>query len=435
MEFLNKKDAMPIIGYYGPYETDYVSPKGWKAPDYLTDRYYAMIKESGINLISYTAIDYASNPTAVLRALQLAEKHDVCMYVMDSGIKPDMSVEEMKERMSEYNHFRSFKGIYICDEPSSPEFGDGARMLEDYYEVAGKVNSIENVVGYVNLYAYHSDWIGVDNNTFWRERPCFEAYVDAYCKGCGAKMLSEDYYIFDAHTVETSKDYFENLEILNMYAQKYDIPFWMFIQLGGQWNDGAEQKETERYYPRPEEVIWNVNTSLAAGAKGIAYFPLMQPYHFAYAPDGEMDFKRNGLITADGEKSAWFACTKQANAQINVVGKYLMQMTHKAMVTKGYYAKLNLPNSADAYCELTSVALEDENNQYGTVIGCFEYGESHAFYVVNNDINNEQNIRLNFDSKYSIELLSAGCTEKVQADTCTITLKPSSASLVIIRSE
>lgn len=433
MDYINNKGAMPIIGYYGPYATDYVSPKGWKAPDYLTDRYYEMIKESGINLISYTAIDYANNPAAVLKALQLAEKHDICMYVMDSGIKPDMTVEEIEERMSAYSHFRSFKGIYICDEPSSPDFGDGGRMLDKYYEIAKKINSFENLVGYVNLFAYHTDWLGVNNNTYWRKRPYFEAYVDAYCEGCNAKMLSEDYYIFDAHTVETSRDYFENLEIMNQYAEKYNIPFWMFIQLGGQWNDGAKQQETERYYPRPEEVIWNVNTSLAAGAKGIAYFPLMQPYHFAYAPEGEMDFKRNGLITADGEKSAWFDCTKTANAQIHAVGSYLMEMTHKQMVTKGQYAELNLPNSMDSYRELVSVELKNSDNKYGTVIGCFEYDGSSAFYVVNNDINEQQDITLHFDGQHVMDLIDAEDTRSIQADSCTISLKPSAASLVILK--
>lgn len=61
MDFLNDRDVMPIVGFYGPKEVEYESSKGWKTPDYLTDRYYEMIKESGINLINYTEMDYAEN--------------------------------------------------------------------------------------------------------------------------------------------------------------------------------------------------------------------------------------------------------------------------------------------------------------------------------------------------------------------------------------
>ena len=432
MKFLNKDNTMPIIGYYGPHARKYVSPKGWEVPDYLTDLYFQMLKECGINLISHFANDYVSDPADVLKALTLGEKYDICMYVNDSKIQSGMTLEEIEERMKEYNHFRSFKGITICDEPGSPEYGHKARMLENYYDICQKINSFDNVNAFVNLFAYHPDWIGVDNNTLWLDRPYFEAYVDAYCKGCAAKMLSEDYYIFDVHSVENSKDYFENLEIMNHYAQKYDIPYWVHIQLGGQWNDSLDEKETEDYYPLPTEVIWNVNTSLACGAKGIAYFPLLQPHHFAFAPNGEMDFKRNGLITADGTKSPWFDAAKKANEQIQAVGGYLLDMALKQMVAKGHYAKLNLPKAANSYGALQSVVLSDELNPYGVIIGCFDYNGKQAFYVVNNDVRETQNISLNFDDVYTVKIVSADNNQESQGNSCKISLAKASAALVIL---
>lgn len=433
MDFLNDRDVMPIVGFYGPKEVEYESLKGWKTPDYLTDRYYEMIKESGINLINYTEMDYAEKPAAVLKSLRLAEKYNICMYVIDTGLRPDMAKEEMRGRMNAYSQFRCFKGIHVCDEPGSPDYGPKKRMLADYYTIMQKINSFENLVGAMNLFAFHPDWIGYDNDTIWLDRPHYEAYVEEYCRNCAPKMLSADYYIFDGHAVETSKDYFENLEILDKYAQKYDIPFWMYIQLGGQWNDGAKQQETVRYYPRPEEVIWNVNTSLAGGAKGIAYFPLLQPYYFAFAPDGEMDFGRNGLINANGEKSAWFDCVKEANSQIRAVGKYLLKMTHRKMIAKGHYAELNLPDSVSAYRELTSVELKDRANRYGTIIGCFEYGGKSAFYVVNNDTTEAQSITLQFDQVYFLTLVSSEREKAVQRDSVTLHLDPASAALVLMR--
>lgn len=433
MNFLNNNGVMPISGFYGPHIGQYVSSKGWKSPDYLTDKYYEMIKESGINLISYSEMDYAKEPSAVLRALQLAEKYNLCMYVVDSGITSQMSVAEMAERMKDYCQFKSFKGLHICDEPSSDCYGPGERMLDGLYELATKVNSFPELIGYANLFAYHPDWIGVNGNTAWRTRDCFESYVDDYCKGCNAKMLSQDYYIFDAHSVETSRDYFENLEIMKIYAQKYDIPFWVCIQLGGQWNDESKEQESKEYFPHPKEVVWNVNTSLAAGAKGITYFPLLQPIHFAYAVDGEMDFKRNGLITANGEKSIWFDCVKQVNEQIKVVGKHLMKMTHKAMIAKGHYAEKNLPKAEPYFGALRAVELVDKENQYGAVIGCFAYGDSDSYYIVNNDTNQRQEFTLQFDKTYEIKILSSGHTEEMQAQKCNVSLEPSEAHLLILK--
>lgn len=424
---------MPISGFYGPHIWQYTSPKGWESPDYLIDKYYKMIKESGINLICYTEIDYAEEPTAVIKALQLAEKYGLCMYVIDRGLTPEMSVDEMAERMKAYNGFKSFKGVHICDEPSSHCYGPRERMLEEYSELATKIHSFPELNGYTNLYAFHPNWIGVDGNTAWRSRDCYESYADDYCKDFHAKMLSQDYYVFDAHSVEDSKDYFENLEIMRNTAQKHNIPFWICIQLGGQWNDAEEEKESKDYYPYPREVIWNVNTALACGAKGITYFPLLQPIHFAYALEGEMDFERNGLITADGRKSRWFECTKKANAQIQVVGKYLLKMTQKAMVVQGHYAKLNLPNAVDSYGALKSVVLGEKDNQYGAIVGCFEYQEKDAFYIVNNDVNKGQEFTLQLDDVYDIELLADGYSFETKANHCKITLEPSGACLVMLK--
>lgn len=433
MSSAKDKEQMPIVGYCGPFTPNYVSPKGWKAPDYLTDSCYQMIRESGINLISWAPINYDDNPEGVLRSLELAEKHDIALFIIDGGIKGNMTVKEMEERMEPYRKFRSFKGLNLCDEPSAQEYGPKSdRMLENYHELSRKVNSIQGVTGYINLLAFHPDWIGVNGNTDWKERPYFEQYVEECCRDCAVKVLSEDYYIFDAHTVETSKDYFTNLEVLREYSQKYNIPFWMYIQLGGQWNDGRKQVVTEKYFPKPEEVIWNVNTSLACGAKGIAYFPLIQPIHFAYAPEGEMDFRRNGLIRADGTRSDWFDCTRKANDQIQAVGSYLMEAQHKQIVVKGYYAQRNLPNAVSSYGALESISLGDETNLYGAIVGCFAHEGGQAFYVVNNDIAEAQDITLYFDREYSLTLMSAERSETEQADFCIICLQPSSAVLVLV---
>lgn len=423
---------MPIIGFYGPHECDYTSPKGWKLPNYLTDECYQLIRESGINLISYCENDYAKNPGAVIRSLELAEKYGIGMYVTDSGLASGMDTEAIVKRMQEYSHFKSFRGIKVCDEPGSASYGDQSRRLPDYYDLMQKLNAMNGINGYINLYAFHPNWIGLGNNTIWLDRDHFEVYVDEYCSNCSPKMLSEDYYIFDEHSVETSKAYFENLEIMNLYAQKYDIPYWVHIQVGGQWNDAAKAVETVKYYPTSAEVQWNVNTSLACGAKGIQYFPMIQPYFFAFAPDGEMDFDRNGMIRADGKKGQWYGCVQSINKQIYAVGSYLLQMDLKHMVAKGYYAALNLPKASENYGALKNIILADPDNLYGVIVGCFSYGEQEAYYVVNNDVKYSQSFTIELEKACVIQMISSEIQETIQGTRCEMSLKPGSGVLVIL---
>ena len=70
-------------------------------------------------------------------------------------------------------------------------------------------------------------------------------------------MLSEP-YPYVAH------NYYDVLSIGIHYAQDNGVPFWNYIQVIGQEN-GLRVMRTE-------EELFQVNTSLAYGAKGINYF-------------------------------------------------------------------------------------------------------------------------------------------------------------------
>ena len=101
-------------------------------------------------------------------------------------------------------------------------------------------------------------------------------------------------------------------------------------------------------------------------------------------------------------------------------------------MVKGHYAKLNLPNAAQAYEELQSVVLGEELNPYGVIIGCFEYEDKRAFYVVNNDVRRSQDVVLHFDKSYPVTIVSAQTNEKMNTDTCALKLEQSDAVLVMI---
>ena len=168
-------------------------------------------------------------------------------------------------------------------------------------------------------------------------REDYERYVAEFCETLRPKVLMWDNYPFSS--TEGLDVYFYNMNLMREYAKRYDIPFWAFIQAGAQWNDEKKHFESETpYFPSKEQFDWNVNTSLAFGAKGIQYFPLIQPEHFAFAGTEEVpewDFNRNGIIGANGQLNSWYYYAQEINAHIRVIDEVLMNSVHQGIIVTG----------------------------------------------------------------------------------------------------
>ena len=79
ISFLGGKDVMPITGYIGPYQLNQ-SVDGYTFPNYITDEYYQMIADLGVNLIVYSTTDYANSPEMVKKNLELGEQYGVGIF-------------------------------------------------------------------------------------------------------------------------------------------------------------------------------------------------------------------------------------------------------------------------------------------------------------------------------------------------------------------
>ena len=427
--------VMPIAGYFGPHRP-FVTATGNTTPDYLEDKYYQMIEDAGFNLICYTEYVYEQNHREYHDALALAEKHDIGMFVIDSRIKHGMTDGEISDCIADYSKYKSFAGLYIADEPSTNNFPQklegfdqqlGRRLMSWYAKNSKLVNSYDNMLGYVNLLPiYH--WMDATTEDY-------EDYIKEYCETFGAKILSYDHYPFcvyyEGGMPETAmKYYFLNFSIIYKYAKMYHLDLWAFIQAGGNW--ASTFKEVEIYEPNREETLWLVNISLAYGAKGIQYFPLIQVYDMSLRPDGTVDSNRSGIIGADCKPTRYWHFAKEANAQIKVVDEILLECESKGLIAVGEVAKYTegLPEffAEASYRELQSVKTEKE----GAVIGCLDYHGKTVLYVVNHDREKDQNIKLQFDDMYTYHLLAAGCDEQQTGTVCEVSLGAGAAVLILI---
>lgn len=111
ISFIGGKDVMPIAGYFGPYVHAY-SADGNVFPEYITDEYFQLIADAGINLVVYSSTNYASLPNAVKKNLELGEKYGVGIFVTDNNVigkaeKDEISAEEVAKEIINYSDYKA----------------------------------------------------------------------------------------------------------------------------------------------------------------------------------------------------------------------------------------------------------------------------------------------------------------------------------------
>lgn len=428
---------MPIVGFNAPIRSYRSEERGLSAEfvsnDFIQERYMQMIKDCGINLITHFENDYTKYPEDFHKVMQWADKYGVRVFVNDEALTADMSEEELNTRIAEYGKYKSFAGFRVVDEPCNENFpvsfeGEmklGFRPMKDYAPIAKRLNSYDNLIGYMNLLPHY----------FWMKCTLedYRNYIEEHLETCKPKVLSYDHYPFDDRDKERAmKWFFYNLAVIREYAKKNEIPFWSYVKCGSQWNFIPEPKESDVYSPTKQEFFWNVNVMLAFGCKGIEYYPLVQPYTDAMYLDGGLDCDRLGILGADGEPTMWHGFVRQVNNQIRAVDSVLMQCDSAGVIAlkdaETYVKGLNGVIEAEGYKELRSVKCR----KAGVFAGCFDYMGKTAFYVVNNDVKKCQNVTLQFDTVHQLRFASYARQGEENTDNLKLTIGAGSAMLVIV---
>lgn len=416
------KDFMPIGGYHGPYTGTY-SVDGQGLPNYVSEKYYEMVAQSGVNLITLSYTDYLTDPKMVIKSLELCKKYNIGMFVFDKTIMNEaytgtLTTEKLLESVSKYSDYPAFCGLYIVDEPTSEYYKniDEKKNTKNFKKIFEQLNQID-IFGYINLFPLN------DSNQY----DSYIKYIEQYIEYCSPRYISWDNYVFDS---EERIPYFQNLDIIRKYANKQNIPFWAFIQAGGQWNDGFHNFDSVEYFPDEGEMNWNVGTSLAFGAQGIQYFPLLQPYYFANALTKPFDFERNSLIGAMGNKNRWYYYAQAINKQVAAIDEVLMNAVNKGVLVSGakaqsHTAGLNAILPGQSWRQLNGISGD-------ALIGCFNYNGKTALYVVNYDMKNPQSINLDFTGECNITMIQMAETSHFSTDTLTLDLNAGEGVLLII---
>ncbi len=394
--------VMPIGGFYGPYRT---TDKNGTYRDLVTDDIFQKIQDIGVNLIVASSASWSETGTSdvITKSLYLAEKYGIGVYVNDNSL---LYRSDVVAELGLYSNFTSFKGLHLIDEPTTASYygsGTSANTLRFYANAAKQLNRYTNLNAYINLYGMVQAWASASGKNVTEY---YNTYLDEYLEATNASHLSYDTYAF----IVGKSTYFTNLAVTRQKALDKGIPFWGFVQAGSNFNDAGEDLDTtgNNNTPTKGEFLWNVNTTLAYGAKGIEYFTLVQPAYYAYeSSDDKYDYERNGLIAANGELTKWGSYAKEANAQIAAVDEVLMNATSVAVLAKGSALQSETGITATGYGTLASITIPTLQDQgitetgRGALIGVFDYRGKEAYYVVNNDTTGMQTVTLNFTKDVS----------------------------------
>jgi len=147
-------------------------------------------------------------------------------------------------------------------------------------------------------------------------------------------LLCFDHYPLLSGTQITS-NYFYNWAVIRRYSLQAGIPSWVFIQSAEFGGSGTGI--SYRRGPNEAEIRWQINVSLAYGAKGIQYFTYWTPAGTGFV---------GSLVSRNGALTPLYAYAKRANARLKVLGKVLLPLTSESVV---HANESPLPKGAKAF--------------------------------------------------------------------------------------
>ena len=419
---LGGKDVMPLGVWWGPYRWEWGSQDGNIVPDYLTDKYYKLLQECGVNMITIARNNFLAQEQRqnIYDALDYCQKYGMGSILQDSYIYnyDHLDKNVLLEHLANYINHPACIGVHCIDEPKANAFNKVKEKVDAYNSLG-----IEDKIISVNLYGNSNTPTNLSGDSVGIS---FENYIKTFLEKVDLKFLCTDIYVFYEPTEEggssqpDSKRFYEDLAIKRKYAQLHGIPFWCCIQVGDPGYFAGTEYVVEHLYPNESEFIWNVNASLAFGSKGLTYFTAFQPDGMCLLPGGERDFNRTGFFGMAGNINRWYYYAQKVNKQIAAIDHILMNSCNMGVIPSGKAEQeISGEVKISSFRELKSVT----STAGETLIGCFDFLGKTVLFVVNNSTTQKQDITLNFDNSYGYEIIqravsvdAAGASIKLTAE-------------------
>ena len=292
-------------------------------------RLYRIISDS-VSGASRTSAPTAETPSLMQYLLEQAESESASRRTSKpseqdtsysaAGTTEDEVRLRIRELLDLFGDNPALAGLNLYDEPSSTLFGILALARQALKRRAPRE------LPYINVWPSYASSSALGTTTY-------EGYLERYMSRVRPPILCFDHYPLLSGGGITA-DYFYNWATIRKFSLKYGVPSWVFIQSVG--FDPSYSGFQDRRRPNEAEIRWQVNVSLAYGAKGIQYFTYWTP---DVPRDAPIQFGE-ALVSLNGRRTALYDYAKR------VVGKVLLPFVSESVV---HTREERLPRGADPF--------------------------------------------------------------------------------------
>lgn len=318
-------------------------------PEYQNSDEYRKIREAGMNFVN--GFTYFENSNSrIMQVLDYCQQHGLKYFANRGVVADDLAryaqqadaalLKKFTDGIRPYADHPAFAGELLIDEPGKPLFGAVAAFTDAFQK------EYPDKMWHVNLLPTYA--------TGAIRAPNYLDYINSWME-----ILSPNYISYDSYPLLTDgtiiSDYYYNLDLIRAKSRFKEIPFWTFIQT---LSIGDTPGVPDKREPSEADIRWQVWSNLAFGAKGIQYFCYWTP------GSGTEQFG-DALIGLNGEKTIRYDYVKKLNADINAIGKILMEC-HAEGVIQTAAQSYDLYEPRYEFGEIIAISGDDN------IVGCFE---------------------------------------------------------------
>lgn len=263
--------------------------------------------------------------------------------------------------------------VFIVDEPGASQF----ERIKFMCDAVKKYRP--DSIPYVNLFPNYA--VCGAPNLSQLETPTYEDYLDSFCKALpGIPVSLDNYRVFvslDFKDAAHEKAFYMNYVQAREACDKYGVEFHHIIC--------SNQLRGFQAIPTFENMLFEANTSLAAGARLISWYTYFGRGGYLWAPvDDNTD--------EDIRTSVWYL-VREINRRILSMGNLLYDMQYD-----GFYLKdiPGVPRSKDiGECGCVTKFTSDERCMTGHYID----GDTDVIIVVNGSLEKSTRIEVELNGK------------------------------------
>jgi hypothetical protein len=206
-------------------------------------------------------------------------------------ILPAHYEQEAKAAVDEFGSHPSVFSFFIIDEPAW-------NVLDATIEAVNIVKKLSGKLPFVNFLPYYPNiWERIHFKDYGK-------YIQNYIEKTGVDLICYDFYAQLTERQYEDPIYYTNLKYFRDNSLRLGINFWNTI---------LSTPHFRYRKPTYDDIRWQVNTSLAYGAKGILYFTFNTPDN---VHNNETNY-RQGPINWWGERTDTFYHLRDVNREVH----------------------------------------------------------------------------------------------------------------------